>query len=183
MLRTRSSRAISASRVSVGRLFAGRKHPNQLRQFAGLNARQLQPQLRTSRRFHFDQTGRPRGVAGCEQLHECWQSIRALFRWGFSPSRLRRGWIETPGPFPQARTIHIQCPCGGIDPIALRAYFAVPPIAAAPALCHADKAPFPVPYRRRASYPWHTLALNNDRAVTQACRKLTNESAAIRERV
>src|SRR5271170_3881366 len=47
--------------------------------------------------------------------------------------------------------------------IAPRAYFAIPPIAAAPALHRPDKPPFPVPCRRRASCPWHTLAVTNDR--------------------
>src|SRR5277367_4120714 len=47
--------------------------------------------------------------------------------------------------------------------IAPRAYFAIPPIAAAPALRRPDKPPLRVPSRRRASCPWHTLAVTDDR--------------------
>src|SRR5580658_8623216 len=45
--------------------------------------------------------------------------------------------------------------------IAPRAYFAIPPIAAVPALHRPDKPPLPVPCRR-APRPWHTLSANGN---------------------
>jgi len=158
-----------------------------------MHALQLQPQLRTSRRFYFHQATCRRAGARSEQFHECWQGIRALLGLGLSPSWLWPGGIETPSPFPQARLIHIQCPRRGIDPIALdqlyrcspalpaaaialHAYFATPPIAAEPALHRPDRAPFPVPCCR-ASRPWHTLSANGN--WSHACSPETHKAVRL----
>ena len=108
------------------------------------------------------------------------QVIRFLLRLGLSPSWFRPGGNETASPFPQAWLIHIQFPRRGIHPIALDQLRRYSPQLFRQPRSHCMRAspfrPSPphllyvvpinrpprVPSRRRASCPWHTLAVTND---------------------
>src|SRR5271169_3764246 len=98
-------------------------------------------------------------------IFEVWAAAVA----GGDPPTSASSAYPHPGPAPWHRS-HRAGPTPQLQPTALPAaaivphvYFAILPIAAAPALHRPDKAPFPVPCRR-ASRPWHTLSAGSNRS-------------------